>query len=61
MSSHFTVRLHGQCGGAYSHLSVEEKVPFFTLFTGVVPGTHAGPGKSWPMSLKKHYATERAS
>jgi len=39
MSSHFTVRLHGQCGGVHSYLSVEEKFAIFTLFTGVVPGT----------------------
>jgi len=61
MSSHFTVRLPGQRGGVHSYLSVEEKIPFFTLFTGVVPGTQASPGKSCLMSLKKHYATETAS
>ena len=61
MSSHFTVQLPSQRGGAYNYLSVEEKIPFFTLFTGVVPGTQAHPQKSWLVSLKKHYATERAS
>jgi hypothetical protein len=61
MSNHFTVRLHGQRGSAHSYLSVEEKIPFFTLFTGVVPGTQPSPGKSCLVSLKKHYATERAS
>jgi len=53
--------LIGQRGSAHSYVSVEEKIPFFTLFTGVVGGTQPGPGKSWPMSLKKHYATETAS
>jgi len=60
MLSHFVKRSHGQCGGAHSYFSVEEKIPFFTLFTGVVPGTHPVPGKSCLVSLKKHYATERA-
>jgi len=31
MSSHFTVRLPGQCGGAHNYLSVEEKFTIFTL------------------------------
>jgi len=53
MSSHFMMRLHGQCGGVHSYLSVEEKIPFFTLFTGVVPGTHTGPQKRCSMSQKE--------
>src|SRR3990172_2330741 len=61
MSSHFMMCLHSQCGGVHNYLSVEEKIPFFTVFTGVVPGTQPVPGESSLMSLKKHYATETAS
>lgn len=59
MPGQHAVRPLGRIGGAYTYLSVEERIPIFTEYIYAMPRGCARPAKRLPMSDKKHYATKR--
>jgi len=60
MSTHIAAQAAGQCGGAHTCLSVEERISIFTLFIDVTGHGHAHPVKSSCLSHSRHYATKTA-